>query len=99
MPSSPGRNTHPPRAVRFALVALVVIVLAYLTWSSTHTARHSVTVCVTYQGLSACRSAEGRTMQEALRAAHDNACSQITSGVTGTLGCQNTPATHVTYIR
>lgn len=85
-----------PRTLRFSLVALVVIVLFYLTWSSTHTAKFGASVCVTYQGLSACRTAEGRTLQEAIRAAHDNACAQITSGVTGTLGCQNTPATRVT---
>lgn len=85
-----------PRTLRFSLIALVVIVLFYLAWSSTHTARFSASVCVTYQGRSACRTAEGRTLQEAIRAAHDNACAQITSGVTGTLGCQNTPATRVT---
>lgn len=88
-----------PRTLRFALMALVVVVLAYVAWSSTHTARFSVNVCVTYQGLSACRTAQGRTVEEATRAAHDNACSQITSGVTGTIGCQDTPATRVTQIR
>ncbi|MGH9488317.1 MAG: hypothetical protein ACRD04_12105 [Terriglobales bacterium] len=88
-----------PRTLRIALMVLVAVVLVYVVWSSTHTARHSVRVCVTYQGLSACRTAEGRTVQQAQRAAHDNACSQITSGVTGTLGCQDTPATQVSYIR
>ncbi|MGH9414252.1 MAG: hypothetical protein ACRD0Y_11010 [Terriglobales bacterium] len=88
-----------PRTLRFSLIALVAVALFYIAWSSTHTARHSATVCVTYHGLSACRTAEGRTVQEAVRAAHDNACSQITSGVTGTLGCQNTPASRVTENR
>ncbi len=80
-------------------MTLIALVVVYVFWSSTHTARHSVTVCLSYHGLSACRTAEGRTRQEAERAAHDNACAQITSGVTGTLGCQNTPATSVTILR
>jgi hypothetical protein len=88
-----------PRPLRFALAALVAAVLIYVIWTSLHTANFRVQVCVSYRGLSACRAAEGRTLEEATRAAHDNACSQITSGVTGTLGCQNTPATSVTRLR
>lgn len=88
-----------PRTLRFAILTLIALAVVYVFWSSTHTARHTVTVCVTYQGLSACRTAEGRTQAEAQRAAHDNACSQITSGVTGTLGCQDTPATRVEILR
>lgn len=86
-----------PKTVRIALICLVVAVVAYVLWSSMHTANYRVQVCVSYHGLSACRTAEGRTQDEAFRAAHDNACSQITSGVTGTLGCQNTPASSVVW--
>jgi hypothetical protein len=86
-----------PKTVRIALICLVAIVVAYILWSSTHIANYRVQVCVSYHGLSACRTAEGRTQDEAFRAAHDNACSQITSGVTGTLGCQNTPASSVVW--
>lgn len=87
-----------PRALRFLLAGLVVVVVIYVAYTSLHTARFRVEVCVSYQGASACRVAEGRTRDEAQRAAHDNACSQITSGVTGTLGCQNTPATSVRWL-
>lgn len=76
----------------------MVVVVIYVAYTSLHTARFRVEVCVSYQGASACRVAEGRTRDEAQRAAHDNACSQITSGVTGTLGCQNTPATSVRWL-
>lgn len=87
-----------PKTLRFALVLLVAAVVAYVLYASLHTARYRVEVCLIYHGLNACRTAEGRTQAEALRAAHDNACAQITSGVTGTLGCQNTPATRITYL-
>ena len=86
-----------PKTLRIALAGLVAAALAYLVWSSFHTAKFRVEVCVAYHGLSACRTAEGRTQSEAFRAAHDNACSQITAGVTGTLGCQNTPASSVVW--
>jgi len=87
-----------PKPLRFALGLLVAAAVAYVLYASLHTARYRVEVCVAYHGLSACRTAEGRTQAEALRGAHDNACSQITSGVTGTLGCQNTAATRITYL-
>lgn len=87
-----------PKPLRFLLAGLVILVAVYVVYSSLHTARYRVEVCVSYHGLSACRVAEGRTQEEAQRAAHDNACSQITSGVTGTLGCQNTPASSVQWL-
>lgn len=87
-----------PTPLRITLGLLVAAALMYLFYASLHTARYRVEVCLTYQGRSACRTADGRTQAEALRAAHDNACSQITSGVTGTLGCQNTAATRVTWL-
>lgn len=87
-----------PKLLRFLLGALVGAAIVYLAYASLHTAKFKVEVCVRYQGDSACRVAEGRTQEEALRAAHDNACSQITSGVTGTIGCQNTPASRVRWL-
>ncbi|MGH9483382.1 MAG: hypothetical protein ACRD1L_14940 [Terriglobales bacterium] len=88
-----------PKPLRLAIAALIAAAVAYVVYSSFHTARYRVQVCLSYHGESACRIAEGRTPAEAMRAAHDNACAQITSGVTGTLGCQNTPATSVTFLK
>lgn len=88
-----------PRTLRFLLAALVAAVVLYVVYTSLHTARFRVEVCVAYHGASACRTAEGRTQDEAQRAAHDNACAQITSGVTGTIGCQDTPATSVRWLQ
>jgi len=86
-----------PKALRLAITTLVVAAAAYVIYASMHTAKYRVRVCVSYHGETACRIAEGRTRDEAQRAAHDNACAQITSGVTGTLGCQDTPASQVTW--
>jgi len=87
-----------PRLLRVTLALLVFAVVFYVLYASLHSAHYRVQVCLAYQGRSACRIAEGRTQDEALRAAHDNACAQITSGVTGTLGCQNTPASSVQWL-
>ncbi len=87
-----------PKTVRVAIGALLAAALFYLVYASLHTAKFRVQVCLTYQGATACRIAEGRTLALATRAAHDNACSQVTSGVTGTIGCQDTPATSVTQL-
>ena len=84
-----------PKLLRFALGLLVAAVVVYVVYTSLHTARYQVEVCVNYQGLSACRAAEGRTQALAQRAALDNACAQVTSGVTGTIGCQDTTPTSV----
>ncbi|MGH9394711.1 MAG: hypothetical protein ACRD1E_11120 [Terriglobales bacterium] len=87
-----------PKLLRFAIAGLILAAVVYLIYASVHSARYRVEVCLSYHGLSACRTAEGNTQAEALRAAHDNACAQVTSGVTGTLGCQNTPAASVRWI-
>ncbi len=81
-----------PVPLRIAVILLVVAALGYIFFASFHTAVYHVEVCVRYNGGDACREAAGRTHAEALRGAHDNACAQLTSGVTGTIGCQNTPA-------
>jgi hypothetical protein len=87
-----------PKTLRVAIGALVAAAFIYLLYASFHSANYRVQVCVTYRGESACRIAEGRTLALATRAAHDNACAQITSGVTGTVGCQDTPASSVTKL-
>lgn len=84
--------------LRLGIVLLVAAAFVYIAYSSLHLSRFHVEVCVTYHGQSACREAAGHTRDEALRAAHDNACAQITSGVTGTIGCQDTPATSVRWL-
>lgn len=88
-----------PKPLRIMISVLVGIAIGYILYSSFHTAKYRVQVCVSYQGQNACRIAEGRTLDQATRAAHDNACSQVTSGVTGTIGCQDTPATSVKVLQ
>lgn len=84
-----------PLPLRVAIALLLAGAAVYIGYATLHTARYRVEVCVAYAGATACRTAEGRTPAEAQRAALDNACAQIASGVTATVGCQNTPPTSV----
>ncbi len=79
-----------PKPLKLAITLFVLAALGYLIYSSLHTARYRYEVCVRYGGQSSCRVAEGRTPEAAQRAAHDNACAQLTSGVTGAVTCGQT---------
>lgn len=48
-------------------------------------------VCITFQGRQACRTASASTRELALRTATENACAVISSGVTDSGQCRNTP--------
>ncbi len=88
-----------PKPLRIMISLLVGVAIGYILYSSLHTTQYRVEVCVDYHGQNACRVAEGRTQDLATRAAHDNACAQVTSGVTGTIGCQDTPPTSIRLLQ
>jgi hypothetical protein len=74
--------------VWIAIAAIVFI--AAMIYSTMGLRKNRVEVCMEYQGRRACRTASGETPEKALRAATDNACALIASGVTDTIGCQQT---------
>jgi hypothetical protein len=80
-------------------IVFVLVVLAVLIYSSMNLAAHRVEVCITYHGQQACRTASGNTEEFARRAAITNTCSQIASGVTDSLQCENTPADRYTVLK
>jgi len=68
-------------------ILLLLVVLGFLIWGSMGLQEHRVEVCMTFEGKSICRVAQGATREAALRQATDNACAMLTSGVTGTVSC------------
>jgi hypothetical protein len=86
-PPRPGRI---PRGAVLGIV-FTALVLALITYAMMGVTRHSCEVCIEFGGGTACRTAEGKTRDEALRTATDNACAQLTSGMTNTIACTNTP--------
>ncbi len=74
-------------------VLFVLVVVAFLIYSSLHIAKYRVEVCVAYHGANQCRTASADTQDHALRSAQSNACALLASGVTETMQCEReTPA-------
>ena len=65
--------------------------LGIVIYSTIGSGRIRCEVCITYQGRNACRTASARTRELALRTATENACALISSGVTDSNQCHNTP--------
>jgi len=72
--------------------------LAIMYTSTRGLSSHRVEVCVEFQGRTSCRTAAGATKDGALRTARDNACAIISSGMTDSIACQNTPPSKVTWL-
>ncbi len=68
-------------------VLFCALVLGYLVYSSLTTARFRCEVCITFDGRHDCRVASAETRQQAVRAATDNACAQVASGVSESTRC------------
>jgi hypothetical protein len=52
-----------------------------------------------FNGATSCRAASGSTRQDTLRAAVENACATIASGVTDTMQCQRSEPVNVRWIK
>ncbi|MCI0566729.1 MAG: hypothetical protein L0Z52_00885 [Acidobacteria bacterium] len=74
----------------------VLAMLGLIWYASASLSKHSCEICITYEGRSACRKAEGATSDEARRTAIDLACAMLASGMTDSLGCQRTQPSSVT---
>lgn len=64
---------------------------AFLYYSSLG-GSYRVEVCMEFRGRQQCRAARAKTRNEAIRTASENACAEISSGMTDTMSCgQSTP--------
>lgn len=83
---------------RIGIIA-TLLGLAFLVMIAMSTMRQSQVfceVCVTYQGRAQCRAASATERQDAIRAATDNACAFLASGMAGSIQCGATPPDSVT---
>lgn len=83
------RRKHPWRNAAVTL-GFLLPVFAYVIYSSFQVSEFECTVCMDFEGRSVCRTVTGQTEVEGLRTGIDNACAQLSSGVTDTLRCQRT---------
>jgi hypothetical protein len=80
------------------IIAVAVLGLVYMFYSSTSNVRYRVEVCVAFQGRTSCRTARADTEEHALRSAQSNACGLIASGVTDTMQCEHSAPTSVKWL-
>ncbi len=67
------------------------VFIALVVYSTLGLKRVRYEVCMEFQGRTSCRTAGGETTERARRAAIDNACALISSGVGDSIACQNKP--------
>lgn len=72
-------------------IALAVGFLALVVFVALGQSRVTCEVCMSYQGRQACKETSAADTAEALMQATYSACSEISSGVTGTIQCNNSP--------
>lgn len=55
------------------------------------------TVCMQFNGHSQCKSASAVSKDDCVRTGVDNACALISSGMTGSIACGNTPPASIQF--
>ncbi len=87
---------------RFGVFAVgtlfVAAVLTVLVYTSLDYHQFEVESCIIYKGRRACGTAAGADREEALRAAANNACSSIASGMTENIACSRTEPDTIRWI-
>jgi hypothetical protein len=71
--------------------------LVLMMWAMTALGGVTGEICITYNGLTECRTASGANQEEAIRTAADMACSALASGMTERINCQSSTPTSITW--
>lgn len=87
------------RNVGLLVTIIVVGIIALIAYSTMAGARYRVKVCMTYNGRTSCRTVAARSEEGAVRSATTNACGEIASGVTESMGCEHTPPDSITWLQ
>ena len=64
---------------------VITALIAFVVYSSFQVGGARCEVCIQFRGVQDCRTVDGATEKETLRAAITNACAQLASGVTDSL--------------
>ncbi len=86
------------KSSRIILPLIFLAFVAYTIYSTTTLDQVRCRVCMEFEGNVACRTASGATRDDALRVAKDNACAQLTSGMTNTRMCAAQEPVNVEWI-
>ena len=77
----------------------VVAFLALIAYSTLHGPRFRAEVCMAYHGKSNCRTVVAKSDAAARRAGAENACADISSGVTDPIRCQQSEPVSVRWLQ
>jgi hypothetical protein len=78
-------------------VAFMLIVVGMIVYSSGGHNKFRCEVCVTFEGRTVCRNGAADTRSGAERIASDTACTDLSSGMTSLMQCQNNAPRKVTW--
>ncbi len=86
----PARRRSP---LGWIALATLFVFMGFVVWRTFHMQGVRCEVCITYRGLSQCRTVEGEREQDARQAAINNVCSYLANGVTDGMACMRTEPT------
>ena len=79
------------------IVALVLLFVGIVIYSSMGLGQFRCEVCMEFQGRSACATASGTSQEEARRTATETACAKISSGMSESIACSQTPPKSIQF--
>ena len=80
------------------IAVFVVAFLAIVAYSTFNGPRYRAQVCMSYKGRQTCRTVSAKSEAGALRSGAENACADITSGVTDIMQCGQTEPRSVRWL-
>ena len=78
-------------------IAFIALFLGAIAYSTLGNARYRCEVCVTFDGHTVCRNGAATSKEEAQRIAVSTACTDLSSGMTSLMRCQNSGEMKVTW--
>ena len=81
------------RPLGWIAVAALFLFMGFVVYRTFHLQGIRCDVCITYNGLSQCRTVEGEREEDVRQAAVNNVCSYLANGVTDGMACMRTPRT------
>ena len=74
-----------------ATIVFLVAIIGIVVYRSMTIIEYRCDVCLTFDGQQVCRSAASGEKKTAIDSAVTSACASLTSGMTDSIRCQNTP--------
>jgi len=87
-------KTKWPVIAGLLFIAGFVVMMFYTTRGN---AKFRCEVCITFEGRTVCRNGAAPTEEGAIRVASDTACTDLTSGMTSLMQCQNNAPRKITW--